>query len=165
MEPLDIAFMSPFKTYYSQQIEMWLKQNPGHIVNAFQICKLMCPAYLRSVTAAISANGFRKCGIYPLNRNVFADHDFLIERQSERTPPAQPIENRLKIEEETTNNNKEIPPTKTELINRSASSTASTTKKQYIRAEDRQDSSRIITSTPYKDELEQSLRKLERKKS
>ncbi|KAK9730951.1 hypothetical protein QE152_g14109 [Popillia japonica] len=123
-------------------------------------------------------------GIYALNRNVFADHDFLIERQRERTPPAQPMENRLEIEEETTNNNKEIPPTKTELVNRSASSTASATKKQYIRADDispipshsgisvtnkgrkpRQGSSRIITSTPYKDELEQSLRELERKKS
>ncbi|KAK9739565.1 DDE superfamily endonuclease [Popillia japonica] len=76
MQSLDIAFMSPFKTYDSQQIEMWLKQNPGRIANAFHICKLTCPAYLKSATAEISANGFRKCGIYPLNGNVFADHEF-----------------------------------------------------------------------------------------
>ena len=32
IQPLDVAFMSPFKTYYALEIESWLKNNPGRVV-------------------------------------------------------------------------------------------------------------------------------------
>ena len=169
MQPLDLSFMSPFKTYYSHEIQMWLKQNPDRNVNAYQICKLMCPAYLKSATAEISANGFRKSGIWPCNRHQFADHEFIIEGQIERTLPAEFSQN---IGEFT-------PP-------RDASP-AHETPPSIIRAEDisplpacsgnlqsnkgrkpRQGSSWNITSTPYKDQLEESIqnkKEQERKKA
>ncbi|XKL64117.1 hypothetical protein PGB90_004203 [Kerria lacca] len=31
MQPLNIAFMKPFKTYYSSEIETWLANNPGRV--------------------------------------------------------------------------------------------------------------------------------------
>lgn len=71
---------------------MWLKHNPGRNITAYQICRLMCPAYLKIATAEISANGFRKAGIYPFNKNKFAEHDFIIERQRERTPPTETLQ-------------------------------------------------------------------------
>ncbi|KAJ4431990.1 hypothetical protein ANN_20599 [Periplaneta americana] len=30
MQPLDVGFMGPFKTYYANEIETWLASNPGH---------------------------------------------------------------------------------------------------------------------------------------
>ncbi|KAJ4452263.1 hypothetical protein ANN_03781 [Periplaneta americana] len=36
MQPLDVAFMLPFKTYYAQAIEQWLKQNAGRVVTHYQ---------------------------------------------------------------------------------------------------------------------------------
>lgn len=60
LRPLDLAFMAPFKTDK--------------------------PAKNVSIHVEIAANGFRKPGIHPFNRNVFKESDlFLIECQ-ERTP-------------------------------------------------------------------------------
>lgn len=144
MQPLDLAFMSPFKTYYSQQIQMWLKQNPGRNINAYQICKLMCPAYLKSATAEISANGFRKSGIFPFNRNRFVDHDFIIERQRERTPPTEILQNNGEVTpprnvspppQEEIAHQSEIERTPLKGLN-SNSNVNETLKKKIVRAED-----------------------------
>jgi hypothetical protein len=32
MQPLDVAFLQPFKTYYAQEIDSWLKPHPGRVV-------------------------------------------------------------------------------------------------------------------------------------
>ncbi|XP_072380823.1 uncharacterized protein [Diabrotica undecimpunctata] len=189
LQPLDLSFMSPFKTYYSQQIEMWLRQNPGRTINSYQICKLMCPAYLKSATAEISANGFRKSGIYPFNKNNFSDHDFIMERQRERTPPpinqnhGEVLPTRGQSRPEPQSIIERTPP-KHNLTNKSSNGNATETTATMIRAEDisplpscsytsqtnkqknpRKGSSWMITSTPYKDELERSVAEQERKKS
>jgi hypothetical protein len=38
-------------------------------------------AYLRATTVETAVNGFRKSGIYPLNRNVFWTHDFALHAE------------------------------------------------------------------------------------
>ncbi|KAK9680915.1 hypothetical protein QE152_g38724 [Popillia japonica] len=60
MQPLDLAFMGPLKTYYSQEIENWLRNNPGRVVTSYQVCELLGRAYVRCATAEIAINGFRK---------------------------------------------------------------------------------------------------------
>ncbi|KAG5893465.1 hypothetical protein JTB14_031243 [Gonioctena quinquepunctata] len=57
----------------------------------------MCPAYLKSSTAEISVNGFRKSGICPFNKDIFSDYDFVIERQRERTPPPNILQNNEEV--------------------------------------------------------------------
>lgn len=41
----------------------------------------------------ISANGLRKEGSFPLNRNIFSENNFLIATQGGRTPPLQEASN------------------------------------------------------------------------
>lgn len=180
LQPLDLSFMSPFKTYYSQAIQSWLKTNPGRNVTSFQICKLMCQAYLKCANAEISVNGFRKTGIYPYNRDIFSDVDFVIERQRERTPPqAEQL-----VEEKTPENIKhqkrfeKTPEKKKETTK--CEKFCNLVKPQDIipipscsgmqdigkcNRKGRQGSSYIITSTPYKNELETSLKEKERRES
>ncbi|KAG5865020.1 hypothetical protein JTB14_018568 [Gonioctena quinquepunctata] len=69
MQPLDVSFMGPFNTFYVQAIEKYLKNNPGRVVAQFQVSRLLGEAFLKAV------NGFRKCGIVPLNRDVFTEAD------------------------------------------------------------------------------------------
>ncbi|CAH1971108.1 unnamed protein product [Acanthoscelides obtectus] len=87
MQPLDLAFMSPFKTYCSQEIETWLKNHIGIPFSVYQIGQLLDKAYLKAATAEVSVNGFRKSGIFPFNPFIFHAHDFAIHRQHEATPP------------------------------------------------------------------------------
>ena len=77
LQPLDITFMKPLSVYYEQEVKKWLRQNPGRVVTQFQIAQLFGKAYLRSATMITAINGFSTPGIYPLQRNVFSEADFL----------------------------------------------------------------------------------------
>jgi hypothetical protein len=83
MQPSYLAFVKPLKTYYSQEIESWLLNNFPHIVTISQVGKLFGNAHLRAVTVEMAVNGFRKSGIYPVNRNVFRTHHVAIHAEEE----------------------------------------------------------------------------------
>ncbi|PSN56007.1 hypothetical protein C0J52_13717 [Blattella germanica] len=68
--------MSPLKTYYAQEVETWLKNHPCQVVTAYQVAQLMGKAFLRAATIETAVNGYRKCGIFPFNQNIFRDYDF-----------------------------------------------------------------------------------------
>ena len=76
LQPLDVAFMKPLSTYYTQAVETWLRQHPGRRVTVFQVASLFGKSYLKSAIAQNAASGFRKTGIYPLDRHIFQDHAF-----------------------------------------------------------------------------------------
>jgi hypothetical protein len=63
--------MSPFISYYGQEIEMWLKTNPGLVVTSYQIAPLVGKAYLRSAKVEIAVNGFRETGFSPYRATFF----------------------------------------------------------------------------------------------
>lgn len=76
LQPLDVSFMAPFNTYYVQAVEKFLRNNPGRVVTQFQVSKLLGEAFVRAALPGTAINGFRKCGIVPLDPHVFSDADF-----------------------------------------------------------------------------------------
>jgi hypothetical protein len=77
IQPLDLAFKKLLS------LETWLLNNFPRIVTIRQVGKLFRNAYLRTATVETAVNGFRKSGIYPLNRNVFGTHDFALHAEEE----------------------------------------------------------------------------------
>jgi hypothetical protein len=77
MQPLDLAFTKPLI------LESWLLNIFPRIVTIRKVGKLFGNAYLRAATVETAVNGFRKSGIYPLNRNVFRTHGFAIHAEEE----------------------------------------------------------------------------------
>jgi hypothetical protein len=71
MYPLDVGFLKPLETYYAQEIETWLGNNPGRVVTPFVVCKLFGPAYRTAAIMEASVNTFIKTGLYPCNRHKF----------------------------------------------------------------------------------------------
>jgi hypothetical protein len=71
MQPLDVGFLKPLKTYYAQEIETWLGNNPGSIVTPFSVCKLFGSAYKRASTMETSVNSFTKTALFPCNKHIF----------------------------------------------------------------------------------------------
>ncbi|KAJ8050024.1 hypothetical protein HOLleu_03046 [Holothuria leucospilota] len=63
--------MKPISTYYDQELEKWLRNNPDRVVTTFQVAELFGHAYMKAATAQIAASGFHKTGIYPTNRDIF----------------------------------------------------------------------------------------------
>jgi hypothetical protein len=75
MQPLDKAFMGLPKTFYCQDIEKWLRSNPGRYVIFYQIGQL-CGKYKQAATGVTTANGCRATGLFLCDMNIFRPHDF-----------------------------------------------------------------------------------------
>jgi predicted alpha/beta-fold hydrolase len=57
--------MRPLKTYYAQEIEIWLKPHSNRVVIHYGITGIVEKAYLKSAATEFAANGFRKTGPFP----------------------------------------------------------------------------------------------------
>ena len=76
MQPLDVSFMAPFKSYYASEVERFLQQNPGKVVGQYDIADLMKPAFIKAATMSVAVNGFKRARIWPYNSNVFDNDAF-----------------------------------------------------------------------------------------
>lgn len=76
LQPLDVSFMGPLKSYYSKAIEKFHRYTKGQPVKQANISTLFAEAYGKAAQPATAENGFRRTGLYPLDRGVFTDEDF-----------------------------------------------------------------------------------------
>ncbi|XP_046689171.1 MFS-type transporter clz9-like [Homalodisca vitripennis] len=76
LQPLDVSFMGPLNTFYVQAIERFLRNNPGRTVTQYQVSRLFGEAYMKAAVPLNAVNGFRKCGIEPLNEHIFTEDEF-----------------------------------------------------------------------------------------
>jgi hypothetical protein len=77
MQPLDVSFMKPLTVYYKSQVQTWIRRNPESIVTHYERGGLFGAAYSRAASIETVVNGFKKTCIYPINCNIFADHEFV----------------------------------------------------------------------------------------
>ena len=70
LQPLDIGCFSPMKAKYSQECQMYMRENPGRQVTKYDICSLACKAYSKGFSSTNLVSTFRKAGIVPLDRGV-----------------------------------------------------------------------------------------------
>jgi hypothetical protein len=68
--------MNPFKTYYAQEIYIWLKAHQGHVIMQYHTATLLIKAYAGSVAMEVAVDGFRKTRSFPLQPNILRDHNF-----------------------------------------------------------------------------------------
>ena len=76
LQPLDVTYMLPLSTYYSQEVAVYLRKNPGRVVTIYQIAELFGKAYLKASTPLNAVNGWSQAGLHPINRFIFSDNDF-----------------------------------------------------------------------------------------
>ncbi|XP_033105101.1 uncharacterized protein LOC117107518 [Anneissia japonica] len=76
LQPLDRSVYGPFKTYLKCAQGTWLRNHPGERMTMHDIPGLVNTALTKANTPANIINGFRKCGIYPYNSDIFDDHEF-----------------------------------------------------------------------------------------
>jgi len=75
VQPLDRTFMGPLKCYYSEEVRVFLRET-NKPLTPYNVVELFGKAYIKCQTAEIAANGFKVGGIYPFNRNVFTEADY-----------------------------------------------------------------------------------------
>lgn len=77
LQPLDLSVFGPFKTQYNAAADRWMLNNPGKPISIYDIAKMSGEAYGLSFTPRNIVKGFEVSGIYPYNRDIFRDEDFL----------------------------------------------------------------------------------------
>jgi hypothetical protein len=70
LQPLDVAVFGPFKKFYFSECASYMKQNMGKVVTRYEIAQLASRAYLKAMTPWNIVSGFRKTGIFPLNKHA-----------------------------------------------------------------------------------------------
>ncbi|KAJ4429057.1 hypothetical protein ANN_26053 [Periplaneta americana] len=148
--------ITPFKTYYAQEIEQWIRQNGGPAVTIYQVSEILEKVYARAATVESALNVFQKVGLYPCDRNVFRKHDFPHSNTSES-----PIQQMSPLQRETV---KEIDSTPTSsqsvpLVRAADASPVPSLLTQTANSSSRSGSAQVITSFPYRQTIEESLSK------
>lgn len=84
LQPLDVSFFGPLKTYYSQACDYYMVNHPGKTITDKEVGRLFGEAYVKAAAVGTAMKGFEKCSIEPFNPAVFSDLDFMPSDVSER---------------------------------------------------------------------------------
>ncbi|KAK9711228.1 DDE superfamily endonuclease [Popillia japonica] len=88
LQPLDLTFMAPFKTYYCQQVESWVKNSRGRIVSAYQISMLMGQAFQKAATMEV----YYDFAIHEKHETELRNLDILLPSTSRNSDNADVVE-------------------------------------------------------------------------
>lgn len=76
IQPLDLTFFSSLKKAYDVECDNYLKSKPYEKIDISDVNSLFTQAYIRVANPSKGIRGFEKSGIFPINRNVFSEDDF-----------------------------------------------------------------------------------------
>lgn len=86
IQPLDRSFFKPLKVYYDQACKTFVSNHPGRSITKLQFGGILNQAWGKAATTANATNGFRICGIYPVDRDAIPDHAYAPSAASDIGP-------------------------------------------------------------------------------
>lgn len=90
MQPLDRTLFKALKSAYNSASDTWMVAHKGQRISFFDMAGIFATAYNKTATVEKAVNGFRVCGLWPYNNQIFSDEDFVA---AELTNEAQPASN------------------------------------------------------------------------
>ena len=86
LQPLDRVVMKPFKNAYNEACSLWMRKNPKLKIGIKDIAGLVNCAFTKVCRMELCQTAFACTGIYLVNRNVFTDLDFHPSSYCPQTP-------------------------------------------------------------------------------
>ncbi|CAH2085212.1 unnamed protein product [Euphydryas editha] len=84
MQPLDTCVYGPFKNYFEQEVSLFQRTHVGRIISQYDVAKLFGEAYIKAASAQNAVKEFSTTRIWPTNRNVFNDSDYMPSTVTDR---------------------------------------------------------------------------------
>lgn len=75
-----------------QAIDLWHRNHPGQTYSIYDIAEALGVSYVQAFSSSNITSGFKACGIWPLNPNIFTDANFLSGYVTDRPAPPPPTE-------------------------------------------------------------------------
>ena len=91
MQPLDRTFFKPFKASYNRAADSWMVSHPGKRISMYDIASIFSEAYVHTANLARAENGFRVCGLWPVNELIFTEDDFAAAELTDEPLPTAAI--------------------------------------------------------------------------
>jgi len=88
LQPLNKAGFGPFQRAYEKSMNTWMRLHPGQTATIYEVAQLVNSAIVEGVTPQNIQAGFRSCGIFPFNRDVYTDADFATSAITDRLDPS-----------------------------------------------------------------------------
>jgi len=88
LQPLDRTVFGPLKRHYNVGCDSWMLRNPGKPMTIYDIAEVLGYAFPLAFTPTNVKSGFEVSGIYPFNREIFRDHEYLSSSVTDRPFPA-----------------------------------------------------------------------------
>jgi len=77
LQPLDRGVYGPFKKYFNNSADQWMKNNPGKRMTIYDLPSIVKASLPLATTPSNILAGFSCTGIWPFNREIFQDCDYL----------------------------------------------------------------------------------------
>lgn len=85
-QPLDRCIFRPLKAYYDAAVDSWDVSHPGETFSVYNVAETFKVAFEKASTVENAATSFKATGIYPFDKNIFADSDFLPSEVTDQPP-------------------------------------------------------------------------------
>lgn len=76
MQPLDKGFFGPLKTAYAAEAEKWLVQHPGEVIKLTDIAGIFRSAYSATAKIKLAETAFKVTGIEPFDPDIIPEEAF-----------------------------------------------------------------------------------------
>ena len=87
-QPLDRSVFGQMKAHYNHECDSWMMKNPSRPLTVYQIAELAGKAWEKAATPENIKAGFKATGIWPYNRDIFSEADFLPSSITDRPDPS-----------------------------------------------------------------------------
>lgn len=77
-------------------------RNPGRPISIYEIAECVGVAFEKSMTPKNITAGFKKSGIFPFDKNIFTDDDYIVSSVTDRCKPADEVAGPSNIEDHIT---------------------------------------------------------------
>ena len=76
MQPLDTCIFKALKAAFNVTSDTWMVANQGRRISFFELAEIFSVAYNKAASVEKAVKGFKACGLWPYNDQVFTDEDF-----------------------------------------------------------------------------------------
>ena len=87
LQPLDRTVYGPLKRYYNAACDGWIVSNKGRTMSIYDIPAMVGIAFSRAMTPGNILSGFKVSGVFPFDRHIFPDSEFLPSDVTDRPDP------------------------------------------------------------------------------